>query len=358
MRKLIRFELRKIFSRRMTQISLLLLLLLSALFTVSDYQNKYAFDGESREGNGKAAVEIDKRLAAEYEGILTDEKVRQMMSDFKPKADLHGMNAAYLYQNAIQSAVFARFSDLNGNWNGLGVSDVFGNEEIKIGYVDGWLSFSQNMVKIYTLLAFVIIIMTAPVFCGEYGGVDTLILTARYGKTKCPAAKAAAAVIASLTVTAAVTAVNYLAAFILYGSAGSDGSILFAPLIYTENYIPFNITCAGLLKYQILLAFTGTVSVTGITLVLSAACKNLPAALTASAAVYFLPAVLPVAETHPLFRYTGLLPLYHAQFVSLMSVEQMGNGVLYAIWAVPAALIFWGVGWFASRRIFAGHQVS
>ena len=53
-----------------------------------------------------------------------------------------------LYQNAMQSAAFARFSDMNGNWNGLSVSDVFGDEEIKIGYTDGWLSTSQNMVKI------------------------------------------------------------------------------------------------------------------------------------------------------------------------------------------------------------------
>ena len=58
-----------------------------------------------------------------------------MMSDFAPTHDLHGLNAMYLYQNATQSAAFSRFSDKEGNWNGLSVSDVFGNEEIKIGYV-------------------------------------------------------------------------------------------------------------------------------------------------------------------------------------------------------------------------------
>lgn len=43
----------------------------------STYQNKYAFDQNAGEGSGKAAVEIDKEIAAKYEGILTDEKVRQ-----------------------------------------------------------------------------------------------------------------------------------------------------------------------------------------------------------------------------------------------------------------------------------------
>ena len=49
------------------------------------------------------------------------------------------------------SAVFSRFADSDGNWNGLYVSDVFGNQEIKIGYVDGWLSTSRNMVRVFLL---------------------------------------------------------------------------------------------------------------------------------------------------------------------------------------------------------------
>ena len=357
MKKLIRFELRKIFSRRLTQIALILLLLLSALLGFSDYQNKYAFDGTSHEGTGKVAVEIDKEIAEKYEGILTDEKVQQMMSEFTPKSDLHGMNAIYLYQNAMQSAAFARFSDMSGNWNGLSVSDVFGNEEINIGYVDGWLSTSQNMVKIFLVLSCVIVIMIAPVFCGEYSGVDNIILTSKYGRTKCGEAKICASMIATFIVTFLVVILNFLIALVLYGSNGLDCSILFAPLSYIEGYIPFNLTCGMLLKYQFLLAFTGAMSVTGITLLISAISRNQMVAVVISAAMYFFPAILPVSETSPLFRLIGLLPLYHAQFISLMSVEQMSNGLLYAVWAIIAAFIFIGGGAFISYKIFAKHQV-
>ena len=126
MKKLIQFELQKIFSRHLTQIVLIMILFLSVFLNFSTYQNKYAFDGISKEGTGKAAIEIDRKIAAKYEGILTDEKVQQMMSDFTPKSDLHGINAVYLYQNAMQSATFARFSDQNGNWNKASVSDIFG----------------------------------------------------------------------------------------------------------------------------------------------------------------------------------------------------------------------------------------
>lgn len=358
MKKLIQFEFRKIFQRRLTQAALVFVVLVSLLYSVAGYRNMYAFDGVSREGSGRDAVEIDKAVAEKYAGLLTDEKVRQIMSDFKPRVDLHGMNAAYLYQNATQSAAFVRFSDLEGNWNGLTVSDVFGEEEIKIGYINGWLQTSGNLVRVFVVLALAIVVMTAPVFSGEYGGVDNIILTSRYGKTKCAAAKAVAGGLAALLATAAVSALNLAIALALYGTDGLDCSILFAPSGLVEEYIPFNITCGALLGYQVLLAFTCAASVTGITLALSALCKSQAAALAASAAACLLPILLPVSETSPLFRYIALLPLYHVQFVSLMSIEQFGGGMLYAIFAVPVAVVLMGAGALLSGRIFARRQVS
>lgn len=357
MKKLIYFELRKIFSKRLTLAALLIVLLFSVFVSFSAYQNKHAFDGKNAEGSGRAAVEIDKKIAAKYEGILTDEKVRQMMSDFALTYDLNGLNAAYLYQNAMQSAAFARFSDMDGKWNGLSVEDVFGDEEIKVGYVDGWLSTSRNMVRVFLTLAVAVIIMTAPVFAGEYEGVDNLILTSRYGKTKCTAAKVTASILAAVVTTVLTAALLLLLAFAFYGTKGLDCSILFAPVDYVEGFIPFNITCGTLLKYQILLAFTCTLSVTGITLLISAASKNQMASFVVSLAVFLFPGLLPIAETNPLFRIVGLLPMYHVRAISLLSVEQMSSGMLYAVWAVPAALLFLGIGAAASCRVFARRQV-
>lgn len=357
MKKLILFELRKVFSKRLSLIALVGILLFSVLISFSTYQNKYAFDGVNAEGSGKTAVEIDKGIAAKYEGSLTDEKVQQMMSDFAPTSDLHGLSAIYVYQNAMQSAAFSRFSDKEGNWNGLSVSDVFGNEEIKIGYVDGWLSTSRNMVRVFVALALAVIIMLAPIFSGEYEGVDNIILTSKYGKTKCATAKVIAGIITAILTTTLVAAINLLLAFVFYGTEGLDCSILFAPSDYVEAFIPFNITCGTLLKYQILLAFTCTLSVTGITLFLSAISKNQIVALVAAMAIFLFPVLLPITEVNPLFRLVGLLPIYHVLAISLLSVEQMSNGMLYAIWAIPAALLFLGVGAGISQREFAKHQV-
>lgn len=358
MKRLIKFELRKIFMKRITQLAIVVVLLLSALLSFSTYQNKHASDGAGNEGSGRMAVKVDKAIAAKYEGILTDDTVRQILSDFAPKIDLNGLNAKYLYQNSMQSAAAARFSDSDGNWNGLTVSDVFGNEEIKIGYIDGWLSVSQNMVRIYLFLSFAVVIMIAPVFSGEYGGVDNIILSSKYGKTKCASVKAAAGFIAVTMVTAFVVIINTLAAFVMYGGDGLDCSILFSTLDFAESYIPFNITCGTLLKYQVLLAFTGAISAAGITMLLSAVCKNQMITLVSSATIYILPVILPVTETNPVFRLLVLLPLYHSQFISIMSVEQMKNGTLYAIYAIPVAVVLAALGTFISHKAFAKHQVS
>lgn len=358
MKNLLKYEIRKLLMKRLALISIASVLLLSALLSFSTYQNMYAFDGKSNEGSGKAAVEIEKSIAAEYEGILTDEKVQQMMSDFKITYDLHGMNAKYVYNNSIQSSAFARFSDMNGNWNGLKVSDVFGEEEIKIGYVNGWLSTSQNLAKVLIFLSIVIILLIAPAFSGEYSGVDNIILTSRYGKTKCAAAKVAASIIAAISITIFVLAFHLMFAYILYGSEGLDCSILFAPLEFMEGYIPFNITCRTVLTYQFLLSIMSAISVTGMTLVLSSLCKNQMIAFISSAAIYLMPIMLPVSETSSLFRIVVLMPLYYSEFFSIMSIEQMQSGILYALWSIPVAVLFLLVGTIVSPRIFAKHQVS
>ena len=55
MKKLILFELRKVFSKRLSLTALIGILLFSALISFSAYQNKYASDGVNVEGSGKAA---------------------------------------------------------------------------------------------------------------------------------------------------------------------------------------------------------------------------------------------------------------------------------------------------------------
>lgn len=357
MKTLIQFELKKIFNRHLSQAAFVLVLLLSVLFTFSTYHNKYACDGKGREGTGRMAVEIDKAIAKKYEGELTDAKVKEMLSDLIPKGDFQGLNVKYVYLNAMQSAVAARFLDADGNWNGLCVSDVFGGEKIVIGYNDGWLSTSQDMVQIIVVLILASIVVTTPVFSGEYGGVDQIILTSRYGRSKCSAAKVAAVSLTVFLMTAVTILLHLMWAFWLYGKEGLSCSILFSQLTFLESFIPFNINCGTLIGYQVFLAFTGVMGAVGFTFLFSAICKNQMTTVVASASFFVLPIFLPVSESSFLFKLMVLLPVYHAQFVSLMGVGQVQGQFLYAIWALPVAALLFGIGSIGGRRIFARHQV-
>ena len=333
MKNLIKFELRKILTKRFAVISVAAVLLLSLILSFSTLHSMYAFDGNGAEETGKAAVEIDKQIALKYEGKLTDNKVQQMMS------------------------VFSHFADIDGNWNGLSVADVFGDKEIKVGYVNGWLSTSQNMAKIFIVLSLVIILLIAPVFSGEYGGVDNIILTSKYGKTKCATAKVLASLLSAVFITTLVVIFNLLIAVAIYGTEGLDCSILFAPIDFLEGYIPFNITCGTVLKYQILLAFMSAISVTGIVLILSAVCKSQMIAFVISAAIHVIPIMLPISETSALYRIIVLMPLFYSQYISIMSVEQMHNGMLYAVWSIPVAIALVVIGSIISHKAFSKHQV-
>lgn len=78
MKNLIKFELRKILTKRFAVISVAAVLLLSLILSFSTLHSMYAFDGNGAEETGKAAVEIDKQIALKYEGKLTDNKVQQI----------------------------------------------------------------------------------------------------------------------------------------------------------------------------------------------------------------------------------------------------------------------------------------
>lgn len=145
------------------------------------------------------------------------------------------------------------------------------------------VSTSQNMARVCLMLNLLLILVTAPVFSGEYGTMDSLLLSARYGRSKCAAAK----------ILAAFCALNLTAGLALYGKSGLNANILFAPVDFAESYIPFPITCLTLLRYQTLLVFTCALGTVGLTLLFSALCGSPLSALALSLAAFALPAFLP-----------------------------------------------------------------
>ena len=345
MKRLICFELKKIFSRKLVLGGLLLVLLLGL--------NSFPWASP-------ADIQYEQQIAAKYAGSLDDAKVRQMLSDFLPsKEDLerwHGVSVAYIGLNSMQSAVHSRFANPDGTWNGKTVADVYGDQRIQVGYHSGWLALSRSLVQTMTAAAFLTIVMTASVFSGEYAGADNILLTSRYGKTRCPVAKIIASFAASLSLTALILGAFMAAALFLYGTTGLDSSVLFCEAAYMD-YIPFNISCGTMLLYQIGLSFSGIAALTALTLLVSAVSRNATAALAITAALFLLPLYLSPAEHDPLFRLAALLPVYQLQFSPLMSIAWTGKNLLYAVTAFPASAAFALAGAFLSHSCFSLRQV-
>jgi hypothetical protein len=51
------------------------------------------------------------------------------------------------------------------------------------------------------------------------------------------------------------------------------------------------------------------------------------------------------------------MPLFYSQYISIMSVEQMHNGMLYAVWSIPVAIALVVIGSIISHKAFSKHQV-
>lgn len=138
----------------------------------------------------------------------------------------------------------------------------------------GWLNTSQNLAKVLLMLALVILLLVAPVFAGEYNGVDQIILTSKYWKDRLCDSQGNCLFFCRTAGdnAGAGSALAFGRCALWHRRVGLLHPVC-CSRIYRE-YILFNLTCGTVLMYQVLLAFTGAVSVTGIALLASALSKN------------------------------------------------------------------------------------
>ncbi len=220
-----------------------LLLIWNVISVASALNGMYAYDGVSEEGRGFEAVKMEKKIAAEYEGLLTDKKVRQIINDFPADNFIEGLDAKYAYNNSIQSAVYSHFVDKDGNYNGKTVKEIYGSNRIKIGYINGWNYTVRVMIQVFFALMIVIMLIISPVFSGDYGSMSSIVMSSRYGRSKNASARIIAAFAISFALAFIAAVFNIAAALVIYGTDGLDCSVLFASVDFEGGLVPHNITC-------------------------------------------------------------------------------------------------------------------
>jgi len=366
MLNLIRFELKKICSRKIVWIGFALLLFFNImLYRSYSLPSMSVWPDENSEYlYGAEAVEFDKAIAERYEGELTDEKVQEMLSDFAPSQSFRertgGMNVAAIPMNSMQVAVQSQFANYDGTWNGLTVQDVYGDSSIQVGYNTGWLNTCYYMVQVIIGIGFLLIVAISPVFSGEYSGMDALILTSRYGKTKCVSAKVISAFTTAFLITSVFLILNIAVSVISFSTDGLSASVSFAASNRFDT-LPVDMSCKTLVIMQCLLAFTSIFGATAITLFVSAVSRNTFVALAFAAVIHVFPLVIPVSEYSPIYRYLLLFPVYQGQSLFLLSlggISLFGGSIPYAIIAIPVMLVLTVIGYTLSKGVFSNHQIA
>ena len=339
---MIKYEIRKMITKKISLAALALLLIWSIVSAAASLNGMYAYDGVSEEGRGLEAVKIEKEISSKYEGLLTDKKVQQIINDFPVRNFPEGLDAKYAYSNSIQSAVYSNFVDKDGNYNGKTVKEIYGSNRIKIGYINGWNYTVRGMIQVFFALMIVIMLIISPVFSGDYGSMSSIVISSRYGKSK----NASARIIAAFVISFAL-------ALVIYGTEGLDCSVLFSSADFEGGLVPYNITCMQMILYQLAMVLAGTVAVTGITVAASAVFRNQISALASSLFVFVLPMLIPIEEMSGLYRAIVTMPVFDVLFLAPMSLEQP-NLVPAAVVAVVIAAL----GIVTGKKVFGGYQLK
>ena len=341
---MIKYEIRKMLAKKISLAALALLLIWNVISVASALNGMYAYDGVSEEGRGFEAVKMEKKIAAEYEGLLTDKKVRQIIDDFPADNFIEGLDAKYAYNNSIQSAVYSHFVDKDGNYNGKTVKEIYGSNRIKIGYINGWNYTVRVMIQVFFALMIVIMLIISPVFSGDYGSMSSIVMSSRYGRSKNASARIIAAFAISFALAFIAAVFNIAVALVIYGTDGLDCSVLFASVDFEGGLVPHNITCLQMILYQLVMMLAGTAAVTGITVAASAVLKNQISALAGSLFVFMLPMIIPIEEMSGFYRALVTMPVFDVLLLAPMSVEQLS---LVSAAAVAAAV-----------AVYDGHVIS
>lgn len=209
-------------------------------------------------------------------------------------------------------------------WRGMS-----GNVEkpFQYGYYEGWTTIISSFeLLMFALLALCIVL--APVFSGEYqAGTDAVLLCAKYGKTKLPAAK----IIASLWFGLLAFTLHIVVAFgILLAAFGVDGWNL--PLQIAGTTVPYPFTFLQATLISLGVVYIVLIAMIGLTLFLSANMKSPYIVLTVLVPILFIPIFLSPNGTTGIYNQILFLLPYRATMpeISKFISYQFGNFVLDA----------------------------
>lgn len=192
-------------------------------------------------------------------------------------------------------------------------------------YTDGYTRFFAIMYTTGIISAFAIAICIAPIFAGEYTtGADQLILSSKFGKNKLISAKLFTSISFSSVVCIALSLLTYFECMLIFGFDGANAP--FQLLLPLCTY-PFKMWQVAAL-FSICILF-GAIFTTAITLWLSSKFKSPFGVIIIVSILTFAPMMLNVSENNVfLYNLFNLLPS------SMMGIWSVSSPILFELFGL------------------------
>lgn len=407
MLRLIGFELKKIWKKKVNRTAMFLGLFLLLFVNYASVKGEdFRLNQEAPEVKGLEAVKMQAEYDKAQTEVLSEEYLTGIVRDYQNQLKkLEPGEEGYAWwlispKTKIFSIVCSNYSEWNEQWawedlasidtrngigfyerrlekikNGLNMDYSYGNytekekqfwmekaQSVKTPFLFGntetWNLIWNNIGVLFYLL-FVISICIAPVFAGEYQNrTDALILTAKFGKTKLIGAKIIAVFLFSVgyTLLCAIISVGSLTAVL-----GVEGYNLPVQLFSKNSPYDWTVLKAVTVHLGIMLlmaAFIGAFS-----MLLSARSKNPLVVLAADFLLLFGTIFIPFSKNSRLINWILFLrPVLCVDFEEVLSTYnscQIGNVVISYI---PMFCIAYGAAtvlcMIFTGRGFSRHQVG
>lgn len=410
MMALIKFEFLKLAKRKSSLAVVLAGLIVTAfLFTLPVLQFKYYTAEGAVEGT--AGIALEKAQTEETAGLLTGDFVAQNVEGYQRLFDDAanvGSDGAEEYivgdsywefvapREPMLQLIAANY-DAPGDYRGLATlrdldtaacEDFYGARDAKIqaiveqpsrelsaeaqtfwtsradaaaepfayGYYRGW----DTILTSFELLVFAILavcIALAPTFAGEYlAGTDAVILSSRYGKSKLPVAKIAAAYLFGLAAFTLIVAIAFAVPLVAFGLDGWD-----KPVQISDTAIPYGFTFLQAALMNLGVVYLVLCGMIALTLLLSAVMRSPYLVLVVLVPLLFLPLFLSPTGTTGLYNQLIFLLPYRA------TMPELGKFITYQIGPLVMDAFAMRTVFYAActalciplaRRFFKRHQVS
>ena len=365
--EMIKAERNKICSRKQTRMLFLagvVLIVAYFFFFQFNYQNVfYDYDLEKMAlASGFTAIEQRKEVAEIFEGKLSQntlltmqEKIDQAKQATVGQDENSAFSAVHVYRD--QAAILEYLTNSDGSFKSL--ETAYPNSPtVTLGYCDGWDKLLSGMGSILSIMICLIVVITlSPVFSEEYAlHTDSIIYSARYGRTKLTTSK----IIAALEVVIGTYLLYLLLNLVLYGctyglqgwNVSIQSSLHYASSIY-------NLTFLQMFFISVILNIFGIVALTTITLFLSAQMSSPVTALITSCVICFLPVVFDFNDSLPVLqKMQEICPIFmlhtNGIFSDMKTYFGMSQPVFMIILNVGLIFVFYRL----TKNISKKHQVT